>query len=336
MLTSSDQAERLRLIDGILCLTDSEVLIEFLKTTLTDEAGSIYRLHERNRIFNGVFSRNSAGIIATIDFLTDNFVDASAVYGWGSINSLIASMSKKVVTYQEQTKVNELLDALGSNITDSTRDQISKNIEFNGNWGISQKYVDIYSYVNKAVSRNIEIEYQRRLPKFAVPSTYRINIDVRKLHLGETSFTGDVEIDVETFASTDYIQLHSKNQTIKALNVRSRVASLDIPVFEYVLNTVAETLTIYLTDPLPAGTNATLFISFSADLLTQDLGFWQSSYIMNGRTRYLATTQFESAFARYAFPNFDEPAFKAIFELKITHDPSYTAIANTAGERSEK
>ena len=48
----------------------------------------------------------------------------------------------------------------------------------------------------------------------------------------------------------------------------------------------------------------------------------------------MAATQFENFGARMTFPCYDEPALKAIFNLKMTHDESYNTIANTIGTRA--
>ncbi len=47
-------------------------------------------------------------------------------------------------------------------------------------------------------------------------------------------------------------------------------------------------------------------------------GAYLSTYKYKGRTEVIVTTQFESHYAREAFPCIDEPAAKAVFELSIT------------------
>ena len=73
---------------------------------------------------------------------------------------------------------------------------------------------------------------------------------------------------------------------------------------------------------------ATINLEFQGILNDRLLGFYRSQYKQGGKTKYLATTQFEAADARRAFPCWDEPEAKATFEISIITENKYTAISN--------
>ncbi len=58
-------------------------------------------------------------------------------------------------------------------------------------------------------------------------------------------------------------------------------------------------------------------------------GFYRSRYMHEGKEKHMATTQFEATDARRAFPCFDEPAQKAIFDVTLMVPKDLTAISNT-------
>ena len=72
----------------------------------------------------------------------------------------------------------------------------------------------------------------------------------------------------------------------------------------------------------------TVEIEYEGTLNDRLLGFYLSEYRQEGRTRRLATTQFEAADARRAFPCFDEPGAKATFDISIIARGGDTAISN--------
>jgi len=80
----------------------------------------------------------------------------------------------------------------------------------------------------------------------------------------------------------------------------------------------------------------TISLEFQGILNDRLLGFYRSKYEQNGKTKYLATTQFEAADARRAFPCWDEPESKATFEISIIADNQYSAISNMPVESKKK
>jgi puromycin-sensitive aminopeptidase len=72
-----------------------------------------------------------------------------------------------------------------------------------------------------------------------------------------------------------------------------------------------------------------LQIQFAGVLNDKLHGFYRSVYKdADGRDQPLASTQFESTDARRAFPCWDEPAFKAVFQVTLVVDEKLTAISN--------
>ncbi|KAL7719223.1 Aminopeptidase [Entamoeba marina] len=66
-----------------------------------------------------------------------------------------------------------------------------------------------------------------------------------------------------------------------------------------------------------------LELTYFGNLLTDDLsGFYQSKYTFNNTTHTICCTQFAASAARKAFPCFDEPSYKATFDI-ILHVSKY-------------
>lgn len=74
----------------------------------------------------------------------------------------------------------------------------------------------------------------------------------------------------------------------------------------------------------------TIAIAYSAPLTDTMMGIYPSYYELNGEKKQIIGTQFETTFARQAFPCVDEPEAKATFTLALKWDeqPGEIAIAN--------
>jgi puromycin-sensitive aminopeptidase len=79
-----------------------------------------------------------------------------------------------------------------------------------------------------------------------------------------------------------------------------------------------------------------LTLTFTGVLNDKLHGFYRSRYKdANGNERYLAATQFEATDARRAFPCWDEPDKKAVFQVTLVIDASLVAISNSRVLREE-
>lgn len=170
------------------------------------------------------------------------------------------------------------------------------------------------------VSLRVVSSKDHRLPRSVVPRRYDL-----ELHpdLDSSTFVGTVSIEVEFKEPTATIVLNAVDLEIESVSIDD--GSIEVASFE--CDNTAETLTIETGRPIPTDT-AIVSVSFKGILNDQLKGFYRSVYTdENGNERVLATTQFESTSARYAFPCFDEPAFKAVFGVTLVVDEYLTAIS---------
>lgn len=244
---------------------------------------------------------------------------------------MIIALTRRLVDYEDQIKVTELLDELEGKLSEGTRETALNNIDYNKAWRAGESYQIINSFLYYEAQALEEEKNQLILPKTSAPTHYRIHLDASKIHTGDRNFTGDVEIDVLIKENTEYILIHSKTQVIEDLRVTSKDGLTEILVLEYELYPAADTLIIYFFDELLAQSEIVVHIKYATLLPTFGSGFYQTTYTLNNQVRYVGVTQFQATGARYAFPHYDEPEYKAVFDLTITHHASFSAIANTFG-----
>ena len=90
-----------------------------------------------------------------------------------------------------------------------------------------------------------------------------------------------------------------------------------------------ERATLTFPEPLAVGRHV-LSIGFRGLLNEQLRGFYRSTFTdADGTVHTIATTQFESTDARRAFPCFDEPAFKATYEVTLLVPAGLSAYSNS-------
>ncbi len=163
-----------------------------------------------------------------------------------------------------------------------------------------------------------------RLGRTVVPSAYRIFITP---DLESATFAGRVEIDVDIQESTKVLQLNAIELDLGAATLTTGGTahrSIDLRLDEEY-----EVATYTFDAALPVGA-AVLEIAFQGILNDQLHGFYRSTFTdPSGVKHTIATTQFENTDARRAFPCWDEPAFKATYQVNLTVPSHLAAYSNS-------
>ena len=137
------------------------------------------------------------------------------------------------------------------------------------------------------------------------------------------TFNGKEIITINCKEYVNSITLHCAELKIKSCHVRCNGIS-EKTITK--IDAKKEELTIIIKNKIKG--NAFVEIEFTGELNDRLLGFYRSQYKQNGKTKYLATSQFEAADARRAFPCWDEPEAKATFDISIITENKFTAISN--------
>src|SRR5581483_6290587 len=156
-----------------------------------------------------------------------------------------------------------------------------------------------------------------RLPRHVRPERYTVHLAP---DLDAWSFTGDETILLTLDRPVRRVELHALDLEITRAEV---TAARRRQTARVAYHPARETAELRFAEPLPAG-RATLRLAFRGTIGTGLRGLYRAEA---GGRRY-AFTQFEATDARRAFPCFDEPAFKARFNLSATVPDDLVAISN--------
>ncbi|MCD2256367.1 M1 family metallopeptidase [Lactobacillus sp. CC-MHH1034] len=153
------------------------------------------------------------------------------------------------------------------------------------------------------------------------PTHYNIYLDINrgtKQFSGRTTITGN--------AKAEKIALHQKYLEINTITV-------DGTSVEFTMDNDHDAVRF----SVPKTGEVTIIVDYKAPLTDSMMGIYPSYYEVNGEKKQIIGTQFETNFARQAFPGIDEPAAKAKFDLAIKFDeqPGETVLANMPEQKVE-
>ncbi len=157
-----------------------------------------------------------------------------------------------------------------------------------------------------------------RLGRSVLPDRYEL---VLEPDLGAASFTGTVTIEATVIEPQDEIVMNAIELDISS-------ATVDGDPVEFHLD--AETERVVLHRSVGLGRVVVRF-AFTGILNDKLRGWYRSTYrTADGEERVIATSQMQSTDCRRAFPCFDEPDFKAVFDISLVVEPELLAVSNGA------
>src|SRR6266568_8348238 len=159
----------------------------------------------------------------------------------------------------------------------------------------------------------------QRLPEIASPENYKLTFTP---NFDKDNFTGEETIQLRVLKPTTEIVLSSADIECQETSITAGGSTQTAKV---TLDKEKEMATLAVDKPLAAGP-ATIHIKFTGILNDQLRGFYLGK---DEQGRKYAVTQFEATDARRAFPCFDEPAYKATFDVTVVADKGMTVISNT-------
>ncbi|MEA2663752.1 MAG: hypothetical protein QOI11_696, partial [Candidatus Eremiobacteraeota bacterium] len=159
-----------------------------------------------------------------------------------------------------------------------------------------------------------------RLSKSVVPLDYRIAVTP---DAAAKTLTGSETVVLDVRRPTARIAFNTLNLTIRA-------ARLDgVPVARVQTRNAAQLTTLTLARPAAVGRH-TLALEYAGKIESSAQGLFAQPYVApGGRKGLMLSTQFESTDARRMFPAWDEPAFRATYQLSVTLPAAWTAVSNT-------
>lgn len=158
----------------------------------------------------------------------------------------------------------------------------------------------------------------QRLPQVATPENYKL---VFSPDLEKATFEGDETISLKVLKPTSEITLNAVDIDFHDVTVTSGGATQRAKVTP---EKEKEMVVLGLDKPLGAGP-ATVHIAYTGILNSEMRGLYLGK---DDQGRKYAATQFEATDARRAYPSFDEPEYKATFDITAIADKGMVAISN--------
>ncbi len=153
-----------------------------------------------------------------------------------------------------------------------------------------------------------------------IPLNYKLRLEP---DLEKFSFNGFLELTLESAEKVE-----SVNVNILELDIHSCSLSNDDNIQNCVFDMDVDSEILAIKLPEAVQGKFILSIRYTGTINDKMAGFYRSKYVSNGKVYPIAVTQFQESDARRAFPCFDHPEKKAVFDIELIIDNHLTALSN--------
>jgi aminopeptidase N len=158
-----------------------------------------------------------------------------------------------------------------------------------------------------------------RLPKDIVPLDYTIAIEP---DIAKSRFSGKESVRLQFASASANVQFDSEDEVLADVRLDGK------PVKHVETDNARQLTTVTLSAPAEPGVHELSF-SYTGIIRKDPRGLFLQSYAEPGAKQgYLLSTNMEPTDSRFMFPGWDEPAFRATFQLSVTVPTNWTAIGN--------
>ncbi|KAJ8972201.1 hypothetical protein NQ314_000290, partial [Rhamnusium bicolor] len=343
-LSTDVATERSVLISALGCTRNETLLNSYLFKSIDSTSG--IKSQDANAVFSAVYGGSSLGIDVAFNFLIQYHAAIDNYYqSMNALANLLSGLAERFTTQEQITQLENFIET--GDLSDSFKVSASQSLETakaNFAW-IEQFKDDLNEYYgidedgdgddedfDDSIDENESTLPDYRLSRIFKPSHYEVHLKLADAAFTASgnNFSGTVVISFTVLKATNQIKLHASAQNIVIRSIQ--LNGVFIPSENYGVNRTTDILTIEYENGLETNTLYMARIQYDGTFGNDNRGFYKSSYVnADGIRKYLVTTQFEPTHARRAFPCFDEPQYKATFQVLITYPSALNAKSNTFG-----
>jgi aminopeptidase N len=139
-------------------------------------------------------------------------------------------------------------------------------------------------------------------------------------------FTGRADLVIDVRQPVQAVVLHAHHLTASRADLLRDGRTRNLHVAP---GPIGQSWALAPTDAMPiAPGRYTLHIEYGGTINRSGVGLYRADYVRTGKPGRTLATQLEAVHAREVFPSFDEPAFRAVFELSVRAPRGFEVVSN--------